>query len=92
MKFIYYAKDDKVEDFFTCNEIIDNINKSEDDNLVEWKFKAITSHEGPLPTSHPNLNGSTWNLRIEWENGEITNNSLNVIAADGSVSCAIYDK
>ena len=45
MKFIYSEKDDTVEDFFTFNEILDYINKSEDDNLIKWKFKAITAHE-----------------------------------------------
>ena len=54
MRFICSTKDDAVEDVFDCNEILDHINKSEDDDLIEWKFKAITSHEGTLPTSHPN--------------------------------------
>ena len=43
----------------------------------------------PLPKSHPNYNGSPCNLRIEWENGEITDEPLNIIAADDPVSCAI---
>ena len=54
MKFICSTKDDTVEDVFTYNEILDHINMSEDDDLIEWKFKAITAHEGPLTTSHPN--------------------------------------
>ena len=90
MKFICSTKDDTVEDVFTYNKILDHINVSEDDDLIEWKFKAITAHEGPLATSHPNYNGSSYNLRIEWENGEITNEPLNIIAADDPVSCAIY--
>ena len=35
IKFICSTKHDKVEDFFTYNEILDYINKSEDDDLVE---------------------------------------------------------
>ena len=53
LKLIFSAKDDRVEDAFTYNEILDHINSSEDDNLIEWNFKSITSHEGPLPRSHP---------------------------------------
>ena len=91
MKFVCSAKDDTVEDIFTCNEILDRINLSEDDDLVEWKFKAIIAHEGPLPRSHPNCNGSPHNLRIEWENGEITDEPLSIIAADDPVLCTIYE-
>ena len=58
LKFIFCTKDDTAEDVFTYNEILDCINNSEDDDLIEWKFKHVTSHEGPLPRSHPNYNGS----------------------------------
>ena len=53
-------------------------------------FKAITGHEDPLPKSYSNCDGLPCNLRIEWENGKITNEPLNIIAADDPVSCAIY--
>jgi len=45
------------------------------------------AHEGPLKPNHPNYKGSTYNVMIEWENGEIT-----VIAADNPVTCALYAK
>ena len=64
MKFIFSTKDDTVEDLFTYNEILDHTDNSKDDNLNEWKLKVITSHEGPLLTSHPNYNDSPYNLRI----------------------------
>jgi hypothetical protein len=32
----------------------------------------------------------TYNIKIEWENGEITSEPLNVIAFDDPVTCAIY--
>ena len=37
-------------------------------------------------------NGSPDNLRIEWDSGEITDESLNIIEADDPVSCAIYSR
>ena len=92
LKFVCSMNDDTIEEIFTYNELLDHINNSEEDDLIEWKFKAITAHEGPLPRSHPNYNGSPYNLTIEWENGEITNEPLNIIAADDPVSCAIYGR
>ena len=92
MKLIFSTKHDTVEDVFIYNEILDQINKSEDYDLIECEFKSITSHEGPLPTSYPNCNGSTCNLRIEWENGDITNETLNIIEVDDLVFCAIYTR
>ena len=69
IKFICPTKDDTVEYVFTYNEILDHNNKYEHYDLIEWKFKAITSHEGPLPTSYRNCNGLPCDLRIEWEIG-----------------------
>ena len=93
LKFVCTMQDDTIEEIFSYNELLDFLNKSEDeDDLIEWRFKSITGHEGPLPKSHPNYNGSPYNLRIEWENGEITNEPLNIIAADDPVSCAIYGR
>ena len=86
-------QDDAVEEIFSCNELLDFLNKSADeDDLIEWRFKAITGHEGPLPKNHPNYNGSPSILRIEWENGEIINEPLNIIAADDPASCAIFGR
>jgi hypothetical protein len=41
---------------------------------------------------HPNYNGSSYNVKIEWENGEIMSEPLNVIATNDPVTCAIYAK
>ena len=51
-------QDDTVEEVFTCNELLDHINNSEEEDLIEWTFREILAHEGPLPQSHPNYNGS----------------------------------
>jgi len=36
------------------------------------------------------LQGSSYNVLVEWENGEITSETLSIIAADDPVTCAIY--
>ena len=41
---------------------------------------------------HSNYKGGTWNVRVEWESGEITYEPLEIIAADDPVSCANYVK
>eukprot|EP00934_Nitzschia_sp_Nitz4_P009388 Nitzschia sp. Nitz4//scaffold547_size3361//334//3245//NITZ4_009269-RA/size3361-snap-gene-0.1-mRNA-1//-1//CDS//3329554282//9378//frame0 len=42
----------------------------------------ICSHQGPLTKEDPEWRGSTWNLQIEWENGEITTEPLSFFAKE----------
>jgi hypothetical protein len=79
------------EEIFGYNEIVQFIEQDDDDTTV-WKYRCIKAHEGPLKKSHPNYKGSLYNVLIEWENGEITNKPLMIIAAGDPVSCAIYGK
>ena len=90
MKFLCTIKDGTIEEIFICNELLDHINNSTEDDIIEWKFKKISACEGPLPQSYPNCNSFPCNLRIEWENGEITSEPLSIIATNDSLSCAIY--
>ena len=66
------------------------------DNLEEgsmqWDLNTILSHQGPLNKNHPSHMGSPHNVEVKWENGETTQEPLNVIAADAPVACAIYAK
>ena len=91
MKFVCSVNDDKYEEIMTYNEIMNHIEQSEEDAIV-WKFKRIIGHEGPLSNTHAMWKGSTYNVRIEWENGEITDEPMTTIAADDPVTCAIYAK
>ena len=54
-----------MEEVFSYNEILDFIEQQED-NTIEWKFKRITAHKGPLKPNHSNSNGSIYNVMIEW--------------------------
>jgi hypothetical protein len=60
------------------------------DNPIMWKLKKIVAHQGLLNSMHPDYKGLLYNVQIEWENGEITDEPLAVIAADDPVSCAAY--
>jgi hypothetical protein len=64
----------------------------DDTTDIVWKFRHIVSHQGPLRPDHPDYRGSMYNVMIEWENGEVTTEPLQLIAADDPVTCAIYAK
>ena len=89
MRFVCAVNDDKYKEIMSYNQIMNHIEQSEEDGIV-WKFKRIAGHEGPLTKHHPMWKGSTYNVRVEWENGEITVEPMTTIAADDPVTCAIY--
>ena len=91
IKFLCSFNNDEYEDILAYNDIVDHIEKDYEDPTI-WKLRRITAHEGPLQRSHPNYKGSTYNVMIEWETGEITSEPLSIIAADDPVTCAIYAK
>ena len=74
------------------NQVLNCLEKAnqEDDSL--YKFRAITKHHGPLRKSDPIDNGSLYDVMVEWETGEITEEPLSIIAQDDSVTCAAYAK
>ena len=51
-------KDGTIEEIFTCNELLDHVNNSEEDDFIEYKFKDVIFHEGPLPRTNPKGNAS----------------------------------
>ena len=57
-----------------------------------YKSRATTGHQGPLSPQHGNYKGSKYNVMVEWETGEITDEPLSLIAADDPVTCAEYAK
>ncbi len=91
IKFLCSVNNDTAEEVISYNQMLDFITRDEE-NPVVWKFCKIVSHQGPLAHNHPDYNGSSYNIMIEWENGEITSEPLAVIAADDPVTCAIYAK
>ena len=91
IKFLCSVNNDQCEEVIAYNEILQFLEKDEEDDVV-WKFKSIIGHEGPLTAGNSNYNGSSYNLRVEWETGEITSEPLDIIAKDDPVSCAVYAK
>ena len=90
-KFRVSRNQDQCEEIMAYNDIIDHIEK-QGEAPIFWELDHIVSHEGPLTKEHPSYKGSTFNVRVEWSNGEITDEPLSIIAADAPVACAIYAK
>jgi hypothetical protein len=69
-----------------------HIEKDNDDRETFWKYKPISGHEGPLNKNHSSWKGDKYNVKVKWENGEVSYEPLHTIAADDPVMCAIYAK
>ena len=72
-------------------QILDHLDQQEQHDDL-YKFRAITGHQGPLSPQDENYKGSEYNVMVEWETGEITEEPLSLIAADDPVTCATYAK
>jgi hypothetical protein len=47
-------------------------------------------HQGPLTPKDDDWDGSTYNVMIKWQNGEINSKPLLIFATDDPISCALY--
>ena len=77
------------EEIVTYNQLLDHLDNTDGEEGI-WHFKRISGHQGPLLPSDERYKGSKWNVRVEWENGEITYEPLAIIAKSDPVSVAIY--
>jgi hypothetical protein len=96
MKFICEVPRSTVDEIFTYNEILDHIEKDnndlENDTGKLFKYCRITAHQGPLRTSDKDYKGSTYNVLVKWESGETTCEPLYLIESDDPMTCADYAK
>ena len=90
-KFKIKHNKDKFEEVFSYNKLMDHLNNLEDGPIM-WGLDRIVSHQGPLDRNHPSYMGSKYNVMVQWENGEITEEPHTIIAADAPVASAIYAK
>ena len=86
---------DQLDDLISYNQLMeyleDNIDTGPLDNGL-YKFKCIEDHRGPYTSSDPEFLGSSCNLLIEWETGEMTWEPLSNIITSDPYTCAIYAK
>ena len=81
----------RAEAIMSYVQILDHLDQQEQQEDL-YKFRAITGHQGPLSPQDENYKGSKYNVMVEWETGEITDEPLSLIAADDRVTCAEYAK
>ena len=81
----------RAEAIMSYVQILDHLDQQEQQEEL-YKFRAITGHQGPLLQQDENYKGSKYNVMVEWETGEITDEPLSLIAADDPVTCAEYAK
>ena len=72
-------------------QILDHLDHQEQQEDL-YKFTAITGHQGPLSPQDEIYKGSKYNVMVEWETGEITEEPLSLIVVDDPVTCAEYAK
>jgi hypothetical protein len=95
VQFVCSVNDYDSEEILSYNELMDYIEKDEQQHQDKdgngfWNFKHIVGHEGPFRASDPEYKGSRYNVLVEWENGEITSEPLNIFGKDDPVTCAVY--
>ena len=78
MEYRCSVNDDAYEEILSYNEILHHVVKDANTEVV-WRFKSITAHQGPTDKKHKDYKGSSYNVRIEWENGEITYEPLDIV-------------
>ena len=64
--------------------------QQDSDNYNEWKFDKIIEHQGPLTNKDDGYDGSSWNVKIQQNDGTTVWKPLKKFAAEHFVECAIY--
>jgi hypothetical protein len=92
-KFKCLAGEDDFEEIISYNKEMQHIEKNDDDGETIRKYKWISGHKGPLNKNHSSWKGDKYNVKVEWENGEVSYEPLHTIASNYPVVvCAIYGK
>ena len=76
-----------MEELITYNQLLDHLEQADaQDNSVDWELYRVK------PSLVTKLEGSKYNVQVEWETGEITIEPHGVIAADDPITSAVYAK
>ena len=80
----------RLQAIISYNQVLNYLEKDNQDDETPYDFRAITDHQRPLDSDDPNYKASLYNVMVEWETGEITEEPLSIRAADDPVTCAAY--
>ena len=85
----------QLDDLISYSQLMEYLEENFDTGQHEdglYKFKSIKDHRAPYTSTDPEYLGSSYNLLIEWDTGEMTWEPLSNIIADDPYSCAVYAK
>ena len=81
---------DKKEELMTYKDILDYIEwNHEEQGGIYWKFRRFIGHQ-KVKKGDKDYKGSSWNLMIEWEDGERSEEPLTLFFADAPYEVAEY--
>ena len=96
INFILGIGNGKLEELISYDQLLDHLETAHENDIEMdeelFKFRAIIGHQGPLKARDSDWKGSKYNVKVEWDTGEVTFETLSVIAADDSVTCPAYAK
>ena len=81
----------RAEAIMSSVQILDHVDQQEMHDY-QYEVRAITGHQGPLSPQDENYKASNYNVMVEWETGEITEESFSLITGDDPVTCATHAK
>jgi hypothetical protein len=61
---------DESEEIVTYNQLLEYLSREKENDIV-WKFQRIVSYQGSLKPTHPDYNGSSYNVLVEWKMGRL---------------------
>ena len=76
----------RAQAIISYNQVLNYLEKHNQGDETLFKFRAIAGHQGPLDNDELNYKGSLYNVMVEWETGEISEEPLSIIAADDPVT------
>ena len=96
IKFLISMGDDEIEELIAYNELSDIIEEQQNSEAKGeteiFTFRGILEHQGPLNTHDPRYMGSSYNVKVSWEDGSETWEPLNIIGKDDPATTALYAK
>ena len=89
IQFLCQLNDGEQEELFDYNKIVEYIN-NDAQNPILWRYKRIVSHQGPMSKTDKDYMGSSYNVKMEWEDGTVSPIGLDSLAKTDPITCAIY--
>ena len=94
LKFLLSLGDGDIEELIGYNELCDIISKQhaaeKKGEIPYMTFRKILDHQGPLKPSSPNYKGSTYDVKVLWEDNTETWEPINILGKDDPVTLARY--